>query len=441
MSLSDVVRVNITADTQPIETAGFGLPLLVGYHDSDKFTEPVRRFGSLSEVEDAGISSMHPLHRAAAAVVAQSPRPPSFLIGRLGSSREVAVELKALRASASALPVEIHGTSASITGSSPELLAESLHTRINEYIASQSAPGISSEHDAGTTTVRVTGDYAIAGVQVAVPHGYFSRSESAPLDLADMDAWLDAIRAADDSWYAMIPAAHDEGTIKHLSTHANNFSKLAVCTSGDTHILDSDNTTDIASLLRSLRSARTALIYSHAPHSGIAAAWAASMLPTSPGSRTWNFARLQGGMPPTSFTTSARQALDDKRCNYYLQRAGLNVMATGILPDGNYIDTRRGLDFLHARMQESVFATLAKPSKVPFTDAGIAVVESSVRSVLQLGVQSGLLAADPAPTVSVPSALSVPQNDRAARRLRTVRFGARLAGAVHSIDIDGYVTV
>jgi hypothetical protein len=82
---------------------------------------------------------------------------------------------------------------------------------------------------------------------------------------------------------------------------------------------------------------------------------------------------------------------------------------------------------------------LVNLAKIPFTDAGIAIVENEIRAVLNQGVQNGFLAANPAPIVRVPLASEVSTNDKANRILPDIYFEGTLAGAVHGVTIQGVV--
>ena len=92
-------------------------------------------------------------------------------------------------------------------------------------------------------------------------------------------------------------------------------------------------------------------------------------------------------------------------------------------------------------MTERIFATLISVDKIPFTDNGIGVIENDVRAQLSEGIRIGGLAADPAPIVSVPKASEVDSADKLARALRNVTFNATLAGAIHSVEVTGSVSV
>lgn len=61
--------------------------------------------------------------------------------------------------------------------------------------------------------------------------------------------------------------------------------------------------------------------------------------------------------------------------------------------------------------------------------------------VLLLGVQRNVFANDPVPTVEVPKVADISPIDRAGRIFGVINFTARLAGAIHQVDIQGSVSI
>ena len=250
---------------------------------------------------------------------------------------------------------------------------------------------------------------------------------------------LAAISAIDDDWYALVLAvdATDE-EILDVAAYVETLRKIFAVTITSEDAKDPSMTDDLASKLAAAGYARTFAFYSD--NDFAAAALLGRCLPTDPGSETWAFKTL-AGITPSKLTETEKAALRAKKCNFYIEVAGVPITQDGITASGEYIDIVRGVDWLQARMQESIFGALVRAQKVPFTDAGIAVVEAQIRAVLSAAVGVGLLADDPAPTVVVPRARDVPQNDRAQRKLTGIRFSGVLAGAIHSLEIQGTVTV
>ena len=116
---------------------------------------------------------------------------------------------------------------------------------------------------------------------------------------------------------------------------------------------------------------------------------------------------------------------------------------------GEWIDVIRFRDWLAEEIKVNVMNLLVNHDKVPYTDAGIASIEGQVRAALTLGQQRGGIApteytADGQTnlgfTVSVPLSSSISANQKASRILNDVKFTARLAGAIHVVNITGSLT-
>ena len=163
-------------------------------------------------------------------------------------------------------------------------------------------------------------------------------------------------------------------------------------------------------------------------------------MPTEPGSITWKFREL-AGIAAVPLTATHRVNLVAKNANFNQDVAGANIMAEGTTADGDFIDVQRGIDWLDDDMSKAVFIVLKAAEKVPFTDPGVAVVQAEVLASLQRAVDRTILAADPAPVVTVPLVADIATVDKAARTLPDVKFTGTLAGAIHKAIIDGVVSV
>ena len=64
-----------------------------------------------------------------------------------------------------------------------------------------------------------------------------------------------------------------------------------------------------------------------------------------------------------------------------------------------------------------------------------------MKASLRAAVNQGILAADPAPTVTVPKVADVSAADKTARLLPDMKFTGTLAGAIHKVTITGVVSV
>lgn len=255
---------------------------------------------------------------------------------------------------------------------------------------------------------------------------------------------LDLINNANNTWYALISTSRDVPTVKAIAAWVETRIKLFGTASSDPVIINTQagsDTTSIAAFLNQNGYVRTFVMYHQdAQFDFPEAAWFGAVLPLEPGSETWKFKTLNG-ISYSNLTTTQSMNAQNKKANTYEFVAGVGITANGTVAQGEFIDIVRGIDWLTARIQEFVFSVLVNNPKVPYTDAGIALIQAQVMRALSLGISNDFISNDPAPTVTVPKAADVPSVDKANRILRNVRFQATLAGAIHAVVIRGTVSV
>ena len=265
------------------------------------------------------------------------------------------------------------------------------------------------------------------------------------------ETWVEAAAAAkleDDSWYGVIITSRLQADQEAIADWSEANGKLAAFSSSDAKIKDAADETDIASYISANSIDRSTVIYH--PDAGGAdecfadAAWLANRFPYTPGKTTWKFCTLKG-VSVYSLTTSELGAVLGKNSNTYTKINGLHCTEEGTVGSGEYIDVIRGIDWLHARMQENIFqlkkSATDRGEKIALTDSGITQVDSVMKEVLATGVENQLLAADPEPTTSVPLAEDISVADKGERTLSNASFEAYLAGAIHKTKIKGVVTL
>lgn len=264
-------------------------------------------------------------------------------------------------------------------------------------------------------------------------------------DFADIAADLADIMAESNLWYGLSLTTQDDAVILAAAAYIETQEKIYIADSDEAGILTS-GTADILSQLKALSYDRTALMYSSSADEGPSAAWLGGQLPQVPGSSTWKFKQLVG-IAPDKFTSSQRNNVigipgtPQKNGNIYETVGGVPITEEGWMVSGQFIDITVGLDWLTSRLQESVFSLLVSVAKVPYTNAGVALVLNAVKQVLSQGVANGLIDGNSDITVNAPDVLDIPQADRANRILPDVTFSCRLAGAIHFVRIEGTVSV
>ena len=121
----------------------------------------------------------------------------------------------------------------------------------------------------------------------------------------------------------------------------------------------------------------------------------------------------------------------------------------GQVVGNEWCDIIRFRDWLKDDMQTRVVNLFITSPKVPYTDAGIALVQNQMIASLEEGTKMGGIAKDefdedgktiPGYTTSVPLASSLTASEKASRKLTKCSFVARLAGAIHKAALNGTLT-
>lgn len=193
---------------------------------------------------------------------------------------------------------------------------------------------------------------------------------------------------------------------------------------------------------------RTFAIYADSADEYAHVAWLTECFSYAPGSETWAYKTL-AGVIASELTTREMGRFDEANVNYYVTCANKDITLQGKVVSGEWIDVIRFRDWLKNEMQLRIFALFVKYPKIPYIDAGMALVENQMRATLQDAQDVGGIAPtefdeneEPVEgfTVTVPKAASLSSAQRATRKLRNCRYTARLAGAIHVVEIQGNLT-
>jgi hypothetical protein len=293
-----------------------------------------------------------------------------------------------------------------------------------------------------TTSLDITADAGYTFTDYVNDRTLFTRKDNTPNTVSTGVAGdIAAVRAANDDWYALVLTNLGHDVVLAAAAHIETLTKIMIVASAADGIYSGGSTTDIAYVLDAASYARTAIMYHpYAAYQYPHAAWIGKCLPKDPGSITWKFKTL-AGITVTYLTPTELSAIEAKNCNHYTSIANVSVTQQGKSCSGEFIDITQSIDFMKARLQEYVYAPLVNADKIPYTDAGAAVIEAEIRAVLNLCIRQGILAASPAPTVTVPKVADQATTDRANRYFPDITFTGTLAGAIHSLEVTGTLSV
>lgn len=440
MALSDHVTLTITNGTVGTPRMGFGIPLILSVNAA--WSERVRVYTDIEGV-GADFATTSPEYLAANALFSQEPHPEQIMIGRAvgkptqrykitvstvenSHTYKLSVKGQGVTATDVTYAADASATDAEICGG--------LVTALNAVVGKNfTASGASSP-------ISVTGDaagnwFSIESTEV----GYLKIEQDHAEPGTTLATDITAIRAENDTWYALYTLYNSDAYVKAAAAAVESLKKmyLADLNNSESATLANDGG-DTGDDLQALNYDRTATMYHPSPAAMAGAAWLGTRLPYEPGSATWKFARPDGVTAVNATATHATN-LVAKNINFIQTTGGLDIVREGVMVGGEFIDKIRDLDWLEDDMTKSVFETLAGVAKVPFTDAGIAMIEAAVRGSLLRAVQRGVIDADF--TITVPKVGNVSSANRALRLLPDVKFSCRMQGAIHKVTITGVVSV
>lgn len=181
---------------------------------------------------------------------------------------------------------------------------------------------------------------------------------------------------------------------------------------------------------------------------GMAVAMAVKAMHYHAGEETWALKPLSA-VTPSALSSNFIAALSEANMSYVLTIASKNVTMGGKTNGGEWIDIIRFRDWLQNDMQTRVVNLLIVNPKIPYTDSGIGLVENQMLASLKDGQKYGGIApteydedgnAIEGYTTSVPLASEITSTQKASRVLENCKFSARLAGAIHLVEISGSLT-
>ncbi len=447
MGLSDIVTLVITRDSSAVSRASFGTMLILG-----KDVNVNNRYEFFTNADDAiaKVIGSDTLEEAMiTAAFAQNPRVTRVMLGSIRTSKTFVFSGTYTAGSITAVANGRTYTQTFSTDLDGTLTAMAVQLAADDDIDT-------AEYTAGTNTLVIT---PLAGKAVGVTFGLtgITGTMSYVLTATELaDGWDDALAAINvtkPDFYGVVAATRDVVKQTDIATWVEANKKVYIAASAEANIVDQDSVTDttsIAAVVKAQALDRTFVVYSSAAATeGIDAAILGKVLPYDPGTYTLKFKTLSTITANTLTTTQTTNA-EAKNCSIYTEIGGKNMLAEGKSGSGEYFDVIVFIDWLEARITESVFSTLVSNKKVSFTTSGIYQIATALEQPLKIGQNRGGIS----PTefdsddvqiggynITVPSLGSIPSADKVARTLNDVKFTAWLSGAIHFVRINGSVRV
>jgi len=436
VSITTAVQVIVTKSTALPTRAGFGTVLIAAYHTV--VGSVVRTFSSLALAEAAGFTAAaYPaIHRALTVAFLQNPRPPTVKIGKrtLPPTQVVAIGPRAAQGTGYVWSYVIDGVTISYT----EQAADTV-TLISDGLRAAVTAAALDITPSGTTTVIHTADNAGEIHSFKADPVLYTIAETTTDPGIATD--LSAIQAADEDWYGLALDSQSPLELAAAAAWCETRTKDLAGDAYTTDVIDSGSSTDIGSVLQTALRDRSWTYWTDGRISAYYALgrMAGHFAAYDPGTATWAY-KATRGVENYDILTPVQDVLESKNVNYTANFGGVYVMLTGTMASGEWIDVTRTIDWTVARVREDVINLLIANPKLPYDDPSLATVQGAIRQRLEGGVPT-IFSAEPAPFVSVPAVADIDAADRTARLLPDVEFFAQIAGAIHTVQINGLLQI
>ena len=440
-NIDRIVSVQIALNTAGISKEGFSTLMIVGA--TTAVLPRVSAYTSSVQMIQDGFKESDPLYKMAADFFSQIPHPNVLKVGRRQVD-DVSVTVNTLLAEGATytLSVVTAGGQTDYTytvqnGDDADDVLEGFET------AMASDPTLTATF--ANSALALANQTAGTAFKVLV-NSALTVTEGSPTETIAQT--MAAIVANDPDFYGVAMPSRLDADILAMAQWAEANEKLyGTCVSGSA-VLDGSDNTDIASQLMLGNYYRTFSFY-HTDAGDFPEVGVMSRCFTAvPGSETWALKRL-AGVTVDLLTEAQFNVLKAKNVNTFERFRNLSLTQTGKVAAGEWIDVIRFRDWLAEEIKVNVLNVLVNNEKVPYTDAGIAIVEGAIRQSLRQGQVNGGIAPveydengdkNLGYTVNVPLAANISANQKATRILEGVTFTARLAGAIHVVDIKGQLT-
>lgn len=475
LPVSSVVNVSVLLAPTAAGTRNFGSLLVLGDSDVIDTYERLRLYQSIDDIAaDFGTSAEE--YKAALAYYSAEPTPLICYVGRwaktatagrlksaiLGTAEQAIALFQAITAGGFSVTIDgtpvtvsavnlsavtnLNGVASAITaklGSAGTCLWDG-----TRFVIKSATTGTSSTVG-GMTSTQLSQVMNLDTGTTAVPGVAAESLAAAVATLADMST----------DWYGLVVSA--SATDQELEDAAAYIgaagdSRIMGITTQNTAVLDAQSSSDIASVLKGTGNNRVFVQYSSSNKHAAAAALGRAFTVNFSGQNTVITLKFkqEPTVTPEVLTGTQAATLKTKRCNVFAQYSNdTAVLQEGVMSGGWFFDERHGLDWLQNDVQTAVWNRLyTSTTKIPQTDAGINRLVTTVEDRMAKAVRNGLLAPgawngdgfgalNTGDTLTkgyyvyAPPVADQSQADRDARKAPVMQVAAKLAGAVHFVDV------
>ncbi len=404
MPLEDVTQIQVNLTASPITTEGFSTLLIAGT------TSPVAaiaegalaEYTSITEMDDAGWVGSEAEYAAAQDAFAQGLA--RLKVGHLAAftARVMTITITVTTDTTRAFTVsDILGRTARVSDGSTGETATQIRDAL---LALFQATAFDT---AGRITFAASGANAITATGDNL--GYFfnivGTAGTATFTIVETTVGktysteLAALALVDDDWYGLVGVDADSWHVGSRASFTESRKKAHVFRTADADADDAAVTTDFASLIHAQDYARTLGLYHETAGEYVDAALAAKVLKIDADTQATIWAGQElSGITQQVLTTTRQSALQGKGLNFYSpldNTRGASYPGKSVGDD--WFDLILTSDWLGTRLSEDLKKVWSDRSnagkKIPYTNHGIGLIENTVRSRVNRGIQIGHVSA------------------------------------------------
>lgn len=481
-----LISAAVFLNPQAAATANINSLLILGDGDVIDVQERIRSFGSLEEV-GAVFGGNAEEYKAANVYFSQVPKPNQLYIGKWARTatagrvigKTLTAQEKAIAnftaVNNGALKFQIDGAAA-ITISNMNFAAAANLNAVAAIVQAALDAGphaatftwngaqfILKSNSTGAASAITFPVAPAAGTDMKALFGLVQANGARKVDGVVAETALAAVQAIDGMavyWYGLNIAYAALADVDHLAVagyvEAAGRNHLYGLTTQAATAIDPNSDADIGSQLQALGYKKS--FYQYSTSSPYAAASMFGRVLTTDFNANTSMITLmykqEPGVVAEELTTSQADALDAKRYNYFAAfDNATSIIVNGMCAGDAFIDEMVGLAWFANRIQTDVYNLLyTSPTKIPQTDAGNQQIGNKIAESCEAAVNNGLLGAGTWNSdgfgklargdflsagfyIYVPPIASQAQADREARKSVPIQVAAKLAGAVHTVDV------
>lgn len=449
-NIDRIIKVDISLNTAGISSEGFSTMMVCGPHANS--LERVLSITDVDELLELGFKSTDGIYQAASDAFAQTPSPSVVKIGRWQCDTVKVKATKVAQELEYALTIKYYDEKfqtqqfeAKYTSEAEET-ADTILTKLKEAFELVDAKHLFTYSVVSEELVIKASDANTSFIVEVGTNTEISLVE--PAQKIDVAQNMSKICDADNDFYGIVCTDRSDATVLAMAEWVEAHTKMYGVSLSNEAVKNAESKEDIASQLVNKNYFRTYWFYHELtdeyPEAGIMARCFAVL----PGGETWANKQI-AGVTVDLLTETEYNAITAKNGNTFEKFRNVAITQNGKVAAGEWIDVIRFRGWLVETIQTEEFSMLINRDKLPFTDKGIALVKNTLNSVLALGTKRGGIAEteyddNKNPNhgyyIDVPLASNISANVKAQRVLQDVKFTARLAGAIHAVEIVGSLT-